>query len=290
MKKLTRASLAELAKTKTMISFLEQRRYVGGGTGTQEDPFSYGEFMDYFQGRHWSGGWVQGVTNNDGILSYCGGTEDPIYVSPNTMYTGGTGPKANTIYDGGTGFHGYNEYNGGTNGSNGTNDYQRETETITTLRPNQFKGYKKSDEDGRLRRSDEMLATVGVSRSGQQINMTNNMGNGRAGTATEDAQKGIDAINSNLKAGKPIIVSVDYRNGRSVNDGQGDHFIVITGCTTHSDGTTTYSYYNSQTADQKHGTSAKNTLTVKDGRLVGTYKTLDGKTHNHVVTDIRLNK
>lgn len=39
MEKLTRTILAELAKTKTMISFLEQRRYVGGGTGTQEDPF-----------------------------------------------------------------------------------------------------------------------------------------------------------------------------------------------------------------------------------------------------------
>lgn len=81
MKKLTRASLAELAKTKTMISFRNQQRCVGGGTGTQEAPFSYGEFMDYFQGGHWSGGWVQGVTNNDGILSYCGGTGDPIYES-----------------------------------------------------------------------------------------------------------------------------------------------------------------------------------------------------------------
>lgn len=81
MEKLTRTSLAELAKTKTMISFLEQRRYVGGGTGTQEDPFTYTEFMNSFQDKNWSGGWVQGVTNNDGVLSYCGGTGDPIYES-----------------------------------------------------------------------------------------------------------------------------------------------------------------------------------------------------------------
>ncbi len=103
MKKLKRANLTELAKSKAIISFLEQRRYVGGGSGTQEDPFTYNEFMATFKSQNWNGGWVQGVTNNDGILSYCGGTGAPIYVSPNTMYTGGTGPQADTVYDGGTG-------------------------------------------------------------------------------------------------------------------------------------------------------------------------------------------
>ncbi len=49
MEKLTRASLADLAKTKIMISFRNQQRYVGGGTGTQEDPFSYGELWITFK-------------------------------------------------------------------------------------------------------------------------------------------------------------------------------------------------------------------------------------------------
>lgn len=102
MKKLTRASLAELAKTKNMISFRDQQRYVGGGIGTQEDPFTYTEFMNSFQGKNWNGGWVQGIANTNHILSYCGGTVDPIYVSQNVGYKGGTGPQFEVMYDGGT--------------------------------------------------------------------------------------------------------------------------------------------------------------------------------------------
>ena len=38
MRKLTKASLSELAKSKEIILFLEQKSYVGGGSGTRNDP------------------------------------------------------------------------------------------------------------------------------------------------------------------------------------------------------------------------------------------------------------
>ena len=47
MRKLTKASLSELAESKEIISFLEQKRYVGGdgGTGTSADPYMLDEVV-----------------------------------------------------------------------------------------------------------------------------------------------------------------------------------------------------------------------------------------------------
>ena len=47
MRKLTKASLSELAESKEIISFLEQKSYVGGdgGTGTSADPYMLDEVV-----------------------------------------------------------------------------------------------------------------------------------------------------------------------------------------------------------------------------------------------------
>lgn len=98
MKKLTRASLAELARAKTIISFREQQRNVGGGTGTQEDPFTYDEFMSGFLADNWEGGWVWGVSKKGYLLINTGETSVN-YISSNILKIGGSSPE---LYDGGT--------------------------------------------------------------------------------------------------------------------------------------------------------------------------------------------
>lgn len=124
--------------------------------------------------------------------------------------------------------------------------------------------------------------------------MTNKQGDGRTGTATSHAQDGVNAINSSLAAGNPIVVCVDYKNGTSSDDQQGDHFIVITGSTTtmNSDGSTTitYNFYDPATGNQNYGTSSNNTLTLNDGKLIGSFEKTNGGTNDYTVTSVRTNK
>ncbi len=77
MRKLTKASLSELAESKEIISFREQKSYVGGGSGTDTDPYTQQEFETIVQNGNWTGGWVLGLEEKNGELSY-------------TAYTGGT--------------------------------------------------------------------------------------------------------------------------------------------------------------------------------------------------------
>ena len=74
MRKLTKASLSELAKSKEIISFLEQKQYVGGGSGSITDPCTQEEFEDIVNTGNWTGGWVLGLEEKYGELSYTGGT------------------------------------------------------------------------------------------------------------------------------------------------------------------------------------------------------------------------
>lgn len=269
-KKVTRATLAELAQRKEIIAFEMQKTFVGCGDGTYGNPFTFDEFQRF------GGGSNIYYYNESGELC-CNLPEITVTGGTNTSYDGGTSSNGNIGgYQGGS-------YSGGTN-----------TVTYSTLTPEQFKGYQKNDSDGCLRRCDEMLREAGVSRSGQQIKMTNQTGDGRAGSATSQSQSGIDAINSSLANGKPIVVCVDYRNGTSSGDQQGDHFIVITGSTTitNSDGssTTTYNFYDPATGNQNYGTSSNNTLTVNDGKLTGSFEKTNGRTNNYTVTSVRTNK
>lgn len=116
MRKLTKASLSELAESKEIISFLDQKSYIGGGTGTRHDPYSIEEYNSLIDNSNWNGGWVLkdqdsnpiyvGGTQADTEESYNGGTD----FSGGTKYNGGTDGNGDVAYDGKT------RYDGGTNG------------------------------------------------------------------------------------------------------------------------------------------------------------------------------
>lgn len=84
MRKLTKASLSELAESKEIISFLEQKSYVGGDSGTYADPYMLDEVICISYDR-------QRVRNPNNIRM----TGDPVY---DLMYESGyaVGFKAGT--------------------------------------------------------------------------------------------------------------------------------------------------------------------------------------------------
>lgn len=59
MKKLTRKTLDEMAGTMPRISEIVQRSFIGGGTGTKEDPFTEQEFNSILASGSWLGGYVK---------------------------------------------------------------------------------------------------------------------------------------------------------------------------------------------------------------------------------------
>src|SRR5690554_542089 len=80
MKTLTRKNLSDLARVMLQISEREQRSYVGGGTGTYEDPYTIAEFDMMCANGTWNGGYVEewGYTFPDVIsYGYYGGDDDP---------------------------------------------------------------------------------------------------------------------------------------------------------------------------------------------------------------------
>lgn len=58
-KKITRATLNELAKEMDLLSEQEQQAYLGGGSGTKTDPYSEQEFDSFIISGHFPGGYVQ---------------------------------------------------------------------------------------------------------------------------------------------------------------------------------------------------------------------------------------
>nr|WP_314697805.1 hypothetical protein [uncultured Prevotella sp.] len=117
MRKLTKASLSELAKSKEIISFLEQKSYVGGGTGESGGLYSYEEFIRQMESNQWQGGYVDGVIEVNNRLTYNGGTH-ATYISSDFLK-----------YAGGSHFRGYfdnsvNPYSGGTEYQGGSNQFQ----------------------------------------------------------------------------------------------------------------------------------------------------------------------
>lgn len=111
MRKLTKASLSELAESKEIISFRDQKSYVGGGNGTLLDPYSNEEYFQCYRmtdpnGYYW--GSTGGIYKH-GELVQINGTYD---YAGNTNYTGGTN------YDGNNYYSGNNEYSYNNNGGN----------------------------------------------------------------------------------------------------------------------------------------------------------------------------
>lgn len=58
MKKLTRKSLDEMAATMPRIDETGQSSFVGGGTGTKEDPYTFEEYNSLLNAGGWTGGFV----------------------------------------------------------------------------------------------------------------------------------------------------------------------------------------------------------------------------------------
>lgn len=111
MRKLTKASLSELAKSKKIISFLDQKSYVGGGNGTLLYPYSYEEFFQCYRltdpnGYYW--GSTGGIYKNGEFVQITGGYD----YSGNTNYTGITNYSGNTCYSGNTDYTGCTNYSG----------------------------------------------------------------------------------------------------------------------------------------------------------------------------------
>lgn len=60
MKKLTRKSLDELAKTLLVIEEASQMHYVGGGDGSPNNPYTESQYHGLLSQNQWAGGFVQG--------------------------------------------------------------------------------------------------------------------------------------------------------------------------------------------------------------------------------------
>lgn len=107
---------------------------------------------------------------------------------------------------------------------------------------------------------------------------------------TDEAKKGVAYIDSELKAGRPILVGVDHAlnyKGGTLNEGTTDHFIVIVGkgC---DDGKICYRFYDVGTKYLEKGASEDNRLYLNatDYSLKGT-TAYNGSTYT--VTQVRKN-
>ncbi len=153
-----------------------------------------------------------------------------------------------------------------------------------------FSPFRNNDRQGCKRRCIEMLQASGGELSGKRIDMTINDGNGRPVASSYNFKQGIDAIDSSLDKGKPIILNVDYKEGNASSaDKAGDHFIIVVGKTV-IDNLTYYHFYDPATSDVKRGTANRNVLYVKDGYLLGNFLKYDGSVNKYKVTSVRLNK
>ena len=153
-----------------------------------------------------------------------------------------------------------------------------------------FSPFRNNDRQGCKRRCIEMLQASGGELSGERIDMTINNGNGRPIASSYNFKQGIDAINSSLDKGKPIILNVDYKEGNASSaDKAGDHFIIVVGKTV-IDNLTYYHFYDPATSDVKRGTASRNVLYVKDGYLLGNFLKYDGTVNKYKVTSVRRNK
>ena len=102
-KKLTHATLSELAQQKEVITYKLQRTFVGGGDGSFGNPFTFDEYQRF------DGGGTVYYYDNTGELS-C--NLPGVTINGGTSYVGGSD----------------NSYNGGTYYTGGTDNYQGGTE------------------------------------------------------------------------------------------------------------------------------------------------------------------
>lgn len=107
MRKLTKKSLDELAQRMPVLSEKVQSSFIGGGTGTRENPFTFGEYKDL--GSLFTEGWVDLPDS----ISYL--THDYDYYFGDSGYDmlsflGGSGYDGASGYWGGSGYDGASGY------------------------------------------------------------------------------------------------------------------------------------------------------------------------------------
>ena len=127
-----------------------------------------------------------------------------------------------------------------------------------------------------------------ASRGGANINPIYTVDQKGDKLNVQNAQAGLDYIDSQLTLGKPVIVGLDDNLRKSTYNTHKatDHFFVIVGkgC---DDGNIYYRFFDVGSKISEEGTAEKNKLYLQDDlMLVGKSY---GNTHNYTVTEVRRN-
>jgi RHS repeat-associated protein len=120
--------------------------------------------------------------------------------------------------------------------------------------------------------------------------ITQSADNGRAGPANGNSEQGIQTMKNTIESGQGVKVAVDYKNGSSVSDKMGDHFVVANQYTDKiSQGkvtSTSFHFLDPGTKYPDKGTNPSNNLNLINGRLEG--KHINNTNLRIVVTDFRI--
>jgi hypothetical protein len=95
MKKLTKKNLDELAKVMPVLNENIQRSLIGGGNGTQTNPYTETEFDQFLTSGYFPGGYI--LFNGDSSGTYLAAS----YATTDVVVTGSYTPQLPTINDSG---------------------------------------------------------------------------------------------------------------------------------------------------------------------------------------------
>lgn len=217
--------------------------YVGGGTGTPQDPYTFEEYQNLVSSGTWLGGFVAGstetYTRDESGNFVKSEVNDAIYIEkdcrvlPDLVVDATRKDKKKDQYDDNSGFWGFSDDNdrdsSGTyisdpsgnwigsenlDGGGGGGSTQRHKRIIADARGAipKFIGYDPDDKLGCLRRCLNMLGYSNNSsiRPIKKIQMVTKGDNGRAGAHTAEYQEGLNLINTLLAQKRPVVVGIDY--------------------------------------------------------------------------------
>lgn len=257
MVKITKASLDELAQQLPLLTEMEQASCVGG-LDTTSPWFSKGVDHEQSLGLATLGNDLlstQVGNNTDNLSSFFDFELDEHKLSKNEVDLSLLNEEPQESAES-------NEKNG------------RPPKSKRVLDSGCFRPYDPKDPSGCLRLCDQIVDCAGFHKTGERIKMMDNE-SGVYGLPSDSFGHGMTVINKELEAGRPVILGVGYDkypNASSPNlDGVTQHFIVLSGFHTNSDGTRVYDFFDPRTNNRKAGTSG-NTLVVKDGVLKGSYQ------------------
>lgn len=119
-----------------------------------------------------------------------------------------------------------------------------------------FRGYQSNDTAGCFRRSSEMAAAVGVTVGGPDVRIQVAVAESSQGRVTIDhakAREGLAYIDAQLDIGRPVVVGVSYKDDSYNVDAITDHFVIITGRDTESDGDLYYTFHDPASSQLSKG-------------------------------------